>query len=75
MPPMPVVPGSLAALLSLLRPSFTAPTFDTFRWLRIPLKPNTLSSSIFSRGSLTIVPLLVGGPFLSTALDVRVSSC
>ena len=33
MPPMPVVPGSLAALLSLLRPSFTAPTFDTFCWL------------------------------------------
>lgn len=27
---MPVVPGSLAALLSLLRPAFTAPTFETF---------------------------------------------
>ena len=33
MPPMPVVPDSLAARLSLLRPTFTAPTFDTFRWL------------------------------------------
>ena len=33
MPPVPVVPDSLAALLSLLRPTFTAPTFDTFRWL------------------------------------------
>lgn len=31
MPPMPVIPGSLDSLLSLLRPSFTAPTFDTFR--------------------------------------------
>jgi hypothetical protein len=30
---MPVVPGSLAALLSLLRPAFSAPTFETFRAL------------------------------------------
>jgi hypothetical protein len=27
---MPVIPGSLAPLLSLLRPAFTAPTFETF---------------------------------------------
>lgn len=30
---MPELPGSLAALLSLLRPAFTAPTFETFRSL------------------------------------------
>ena len=28
MPPVPVVPDSLAALLSLLRPCFTAPTWE-----------------------------------------------
>ena len=33
MPPVPVVPASLAALLSLLRQAFTAPTYDTFCWL------------------------------------------
>lgn len=35
MPPVPVVPDSLAALLSLLRPCFTAPSYDTFRWLLV----------------------------------------
>ena len=30
MPPVHVVPDSLAALLPLIRPSFTAPSFDTF---------------------------------------------
>ena len=30
---MPVVPGSLDTLLSLLAPAFTAPTFQTFRAL------------------------------------------
>jgi hypothetical protein len=30
---MPELPGSLAALLSLLRPGFTAPSFSTFCWL------------------------------------------
>lgn len=30
---MPVVPGSLLGLLSLLRPAFTASCFDTFCWL------------------------------------------
>jgi len=33
MPSAPVIPDSLAALLSLLRPCFTAPSFDTFGWL------------------------------------------
>jgi len=33
MPSAPVVPDSLAAVTSLLRPCFTAPSFDTFRWL------------------------------------------
>jgi len=33
MPPVPVVPDSLAALTSLLRPCFTAPSFDIFCWL------------------------------------------
>src|ERR1700710_689568 len=32
-PPMPVLPSSLIALLSLLRPAFTAPTFQTFEAL------------------------------------------
>ena len=35
MPPVPVVPDSLAALLSLLRPVFTAPTYDIFCWLLV----------------------------------------
>jgi len=35
MPPVPVVPDSLAALLSLLRPCFTAPTYDIFCWLLV----------------------------------------
>jgi len=33
MRPTLVVPGSLAALLWLLRPAFTAPAFAAFRWL------------------------------------------
>jgi len=33
MPPAPVVPDSLLTLTSLLRPCFTAPTFDIFCWL------------------------------------------
>ena len=35
MPPVPVIPDSLAALLSLLRPCFPAPTYDIFRWLLV----------------------------------------
>ncbi len=30
---MPELPASLRALVSLLRPAFTAPSFDTFSWL------------------------------------------
>jgi len=33
MPPVPVAPDSLAAVLSLLRQAFTTPTYDTFCWL------------------------------------------
>jgi hypothetical protein len=29
----PALPDSLAKLLSLLRPAFTRPSFDTFCWL------------------------------------------
>jgi hypothetical protein len=40
-PPMPVVPGSLDSLLFLFAGAFTAPSFQTFRFLVVGFRVTT----------------------------------